>query len=396
MAKKTLDDINLKNQTVLMRVDFNVPIENGQIMSDKRITAALPSIEKVISSGGKLVLFSHLGRVKTEKDKERYSLKVVAEDLSKKLSKEVIFINKTHGPKLEKAIDNLKPGQVLMVENTRFEDLNNRAESSNSPVLGKYWASLGDVFVNDAFGTAHRSHASNVGIAQNIAVSAVGYLVEKELKMLGQGLDYPEHPFVAIVGGAKVSDKIKAVENLLQKADKVIITGGMASTFNKALGHKIGDSLVENDYVDLARRLLNKYKDKIVLSIDFAIAPKFTNAPRKETEGVDIPDHWMSLDIGHKSIALFQKTLHGAKTVVWNGPAGVTEFSNYEQGTIALAHAIAKQPGVFAIIGGGDSAAAAIKLGFESKFSHISTGGGASLAYMEGKPLPAIDVIQNA
>ncbi|MCK5945872.1 MAG: phosphoglycerate kinase, partial [Mycoplasmataceae bacterium] len=251
------------------------------------------------------------------------------------------------------------------------------------------------VFVNDAFGTAHRAHASNVGVSSNISESAVGLLVQNELEMLGKGLDTPQKPFVAIIGGAKVSDKIAVIENLLVKADKILIGGGMAYTFQKAQGHPIGDSLVENDFIDLAKEFLAKSNGKIILPIDHAIASTYADEPRKITEGIDIPEGTMSLDIGDKSIKLYEEALVGAKTVVWNGPMGVAEFENFKQGTESVAKAIVKQPGVFSVIGGGDSAAAAIKLGFEDKFTHISTGGGASLTYMEGKVLPGIEAIQN-
>lgn len=395
MRKRTLNDVNLKGKKVLMRVDFNVPIEQGHIQSDNRIIAALPSIKKVIESGGKLILFSHLGRIKTIADQEKNDLAPVATYLSQKLAKKVLFVKQTRGPELESAINSLLEGDVLMVQNTRYEDLNNKAESNNSPELGKYWASLGDIFINDAFGTAHRAHASNVGIATYIKQSAIGFLVEKELSMLSQGLDYPKHPFIAIIGGAKVSDKILLVKNLVKKADKVIITGGMATTFTKALGHSIGDSLVQIDFIEEAKKILKMHSDKVVLPRDFAISQKFANEKRQETEDLNIPEGYMALDVGHKTIKLYKEVLKGAKTVVWNGPAGVSEFSNYEAGTIAIARAIVAQRDIFSIIGGGDSAAAAIKLGFEHKFTHISTGGGASLEYMEGKALPGIEAIQN-
>ncbi len=395
MKKTTIDDLILKDKKVLMRVDFNVPIENGVITSDNRITAALPSIQKVINEGGKLILFSHLGRIKSVADKEKNDLAPVAKDLAKKLGKPVIFINETRGKKLETAINNLKDGDVLMVQNTRYEDLHNKAESNNNLELGAYWASLGDVFINDAFGTAHRAHASNVGIATHIKESAIGYLIEKELSMLSQGLDYPNHPFIAIIGGAKITDKILLIKNLLKKADKIIITGGMATTFTKSLGHSIGNSLVQLDFIDQAKTILKHAGDKIILPIDFAISKKFENSKRQEIDNQDVPKGYMVLDVGQKTIKLYQEVLKGARTVVWNGPAGVSEFSNYEAGTLGIARAIAAQPGVFSIVGGGDSAAAVIKLGFEHKFTHISTGGGASLEYMEGKSLPGIEVIKN-
>ncbi len=393
--KKTINDINLKGRKILVRVDFNVPIKDGVITSEKRIDAALQTIKKVIQDGGKAILFSHLGRISSEEDKANNSLEVVAKKLSEKIGKDVNFINATRGTELEEAINRMQNGDVLMFQNTRYEDLNNKAESKNDPELGKYWASLGDVFINDAFGTAHRAHASNVGIASNIAESALGYLVQNEVEMLGKGLDKPAHPFVAIVGGAKVSDKIAVIENLLQKADKILIGGGMAYTFLKAMGHEIGTSLLENDYLNMAKKFLSEGQDKIVLPIDHAISEGFADNERKCTEGIDVPEGYMGLDLGDKSIELYKKTLIGAKTVVWNGPMGVAEFENFKQGTEAVCKEIASQPGIFSVIGGGDSAAAAIKLGFEEKFTHISTGGGASLTYMEGKPLPGITSIQD-
>jgi len=284
-----------------------------------------------------------------------------------------------------------------MVENTRFEDFVNgilvKYESKNNLELGKYWASLGDVFINDAFGTAHRSHASNVGIAKHIKESGVGYLIKNELEMLSKGLNNPKSPFIAIIGGAKVSDKINVIDNLLKKADKILIGGGMAYTFEVAKGKKIGDSLIEKDKIELAQKYLKNAGDKLVLPIDHAISSEFSNNERKIVD--EIPDGYMGLDIGDKTIKLYSELLNGAKTVVWNGPMGVAEFSNFKNGTEAIAQAIANQNDLFSIIGGGDSAAAAIKLGFEDKFTHISTGGGASLQFMEGKTLPGIDAIEN-
>ena len=395
MNKKTIKDLEFKGKKVLVRVDFNVPIKGGVIQSDKRITAAMPTIKEIVKAGGKVILFSHLGRIKDESDKAEGDLAPVAKHLAKLLGQDVKFVNATRGPELEKAIDEMNEKEIIMFQNTRYEDLNGKAESKNSPELGKYWASLGDVFVNDAFGTAHRAHASNVGVSSNISESAVGLLVQNELEMLGKGLDTPQKPFVAIIGGAKVSDKIAVIENLLVKADKILIGGGMPYTFQKAQGHSIGDSLVENDFIDLAKEFLAKSNGKIILPIDHAIASTYADEPRKITEGIDIPEGTMSLDIGDKSIKLYEEALVGAKTVVWNGPMGVAEFENFKQGTESVAKAIVKQPGVFSVIGGGDSAAAAIKLGFEDKFTHISTGGGASLTYMEGKVLPGIEAIQN-
>ena len=396
--KKSIKDLgNLQGKTVLMRVDFNVPLKDGEITNDNRITAALPTIEYALNQGAKVVAFSHLGRVKEEADKASKSLAPVAVRLSELLGKEVKFVPETRGAKLEAAIKGLKDGEILMFENTRFEDVDGKKESKNDPELAKYWASLGDVYVNDAFGTAHRAHASNVGIASNIGEgnSASGFLVDKEIKFIGGAVDNPDRPLVAILGGAKVSDKIAVIENLLEKADKVIIGGGMAYTFMKAQGKEIGISLCENDKVEYARELMAKAGDKLILPIDTVVAKEFSNdAPSRVAEG-DIQADEEGLDIGPKSVELFKKTLEGAKTVIWNGPMGVFEMPNFAKGTIGVCEAIANLEGATTIIGGGDSATAAISLGYAEKFSHISTGGGASLEYLEGKVLPGIDSLSN-
>ena len=397
MAKKTLKDLDVKGKKVLVRVDFNVPIKDGVITNDNRITAALPTLKYILENGGKVIAFSHLGKVKEEADKASKTLAPVAKRLEELLGKPVKFVPETRGAALEKAVAELKDGEILMFENTRFEDLDGKKESKNDPELGKYWASLGDVFVNDAFGTAHRAHASNVGIASNIKESAVGFLVEKEIKFIGGAVDNPERPLVAILGGAKVSDKIGVIENLLDKADKVIIGGGMMFTFLKAEGKNTGSSLLEADKVELAASLIKKAKEKnveLLLPIDTVVAKEFKNDTEFKTVSVDdIEDGWMGLDIGEASIKLFSDALVGAKTVVWNGPMGVFEMENFAKGTIGVCKAIAELSEAKTIIGGGDSAAAAIQLGFADKFSHISTGGGASLEYLEGKVLPGVDAI---
>ena len=396
MAKLTLKDIDIKGKKVLVRVDFNVPMKDGVITDDNRIQAALPTIEYIIKHGGKAILFSHLGRVKTEEDKVKNSLKPVAKRLSELIERPVLFIPETRGKALEQAISKLEEGDVLMFENTRFEDLEGKKESGNNPELGKYWASLGDVFVNDAFGTAHRAHASNVGIASNIKVTVAGYLLEKEIKFIGEAVSNPARPFVAILGGAKVSDKISVIENLLNIADKVIIGGGMAYTFLAAQGHNIGESLCEEDKIDLAKDLLKKGKDKIVLPIDFAFTNEFKDSKPTHVGPIEsIKEGEMSLDIGPKSIELFGEVLKTAKTVVWNGPMGVFEMENYSKGTIGVCDVIAKNQNAVTIVGGGDSAAAAIQFGYQDKLTHISTGGGASLEYLEGKALPGVECITN-
>lgn len=395
MAKKIVSDLDLKGKVVLERADFNVPIKDGEITNDNRIVQALPTIKYIIEQGGKLVLFSHLGKVKEESDKEGLSLKPVAENLSKKLGKEVIFVPETRGEKLETAIENLNEGDVLLVENTRFEDLDGKKESKNDPELGKYWASLGDVFVNDAFGTAHREHASNVGISTHLETAA-GYLMEKEIKFIGGVVNDPQKTVVAILGGAKVSDKINVIKNLVNIADKILIGGGMAYTFIKAQGKEIGLSLLEEDKIDFAKDLLENNGDQIVLPVDCKIAKEFSNdAKITEVSINEIPSDQEAMDIGPKTVELFNKELQGAHTVVWNGPMGVFEFSNFAKGTIGVCESIAKLEDATTIIGGGDSAAAAISLGFEDDFTHISTGGGASLEYLEGKELPGIKAIND-
>jgi len=357
MAKLTVKDVDLKGKKVLVRVDFNVPVKDGVITNDNRITAALPTIKYILEQGGRAILFSHLGRVKEEADKEGKSLAPVAADLATKLGQEVKFIpGVTRGAELEAAVNALEDGQVLLVENTRFEDVDGKKESKNDPELGKYWASLGDgIFVNDAFGTAHRAHASNVGISANVEKAVAGFLLENEIAYIQEAVEAPERPFVAILGGSKVSDKIGVIENLLEKADKVLIGGGM------------------------------------ILPVDSKEANAFADYTEvKDTEGEAVDPGFLGLDIGPKSIAKFDEALTGAKTVVWNGPMGVFENPDFQAGTIGVMDAIVKQPGVKSIIGGGDSAAAAINLGRADKFSWISTGGGASMELLEGKVLPGL------
>ncbi|WJP98335.1 phosphoglycerate kinase [Macrococcus bovicus] len=395
MAKKIVSDLELKDKKVLVRADFNVPMKDGEITNDNRIVEALPTIKYIIEQGGIPVIFSHLGKVKTEEDKEKLSLQPVARRLAELLGTEVGFANVTRGEKLEASIQNLTPGDVFLVENTRFEDVDGKKESKNDPELGKYWASLGDVFVNDAFGTAHREHASNVGIAAHLD-SAAGFLMEKEIKFIGGVVENPERPFVAILGGAKVSDKIGVIENLLKVADKVLIGGGMAYTFLKAQGKEIGQSLLEEDKIDLAKDLLARGEGKIVLPVDAKVTKEFSNDGEiKELSVDEIPADEQALDIGPKTVELFEEQLKGAKTVVWNGPMGVFEMSNFAKGTIGVCEAIANLEDATTIIGGGDSAAAAMELGFADKFTHISTGGGASLEYLEGKELPGIKSISD-
>lgn len=398
MAKKIVTDLNVKGQKVLMRVDFNVPMKDGKITDENRIVAALPTIKYVLENGGRVIAFSHLGKVKTEEDLAKKSLRPVAERLAELLGQSVKFVPATRGAELEAAVAELKDGEIMMFENTRFEDLDGKKESKNNPELGKYWASLGDLFVNDAFGTAHRAHASNVGIAANIGEgkTVAGFLMEKEIKFIGGAVDNPERPLVAILGGAKVSDKIGVIENLLVKADKVLVGGAMMFTFLRALGKNTGTSLVEEDKIELAKELLAKANGKLVLPIDTVVAKEFNNDAAHVTVSVDeIPADQMGLDVGQGTVELFAKEIAGAKTVVWNGPMGVFEMPNFAKGTIGVCEAIANLTGATTIIGGGDSAAAAISLGYADKFTHISTGGGASLEYLEGKVLPGVESISD-
>ncbi|MDD1379316.1 phosphoglycerate kinase [Metamycoplasma hyosynoviae] len=396
--KKTIKDLNLKNKKVILRVDFNVPIADGKIMDTKRIDAALPTIQYILDKGASIIILSHLGRIKEEADKASKSLKIVAEKLQSLLPKiGVTFLAQTCGEEVEKAAKALKPGQILFLENTRFEDLNDKAESKNSEVLAKFWASLADVYVNDAFATAHRAHASTVGIANFIKESALGFLMQTEVENLSKLLKGFKRPFVSIIGGAKVSDKIKVLEKLFGIADKVLIGGGMAYTFKKAMGKEIGTSLFEPDRVEDVKKYLVEHKDKIVLPIDNAISTEFANLPAKFTtpDNDNIPEGYMGLDIGPETIKLFASEISNAKTIFWNGPLGVTEFSEYEKGTKSVAITIANKKDVFSVVGGGDSVTAINKLGYQDKFSFISTGGGASIEFIQNGTLPGIDAIQD-
>ncbi len=390
MAKKIVSDLNVKGKKVLIRVDFNVPMKDGVITDDTRIRAALPTIEYVVNHGGKAIVFSHLGRIKEEADLKKNDLTVVAKRLEELIKKPVHFVNATRGKALEEAALQLGEGEILMFQNTRYEDLDGKKESKNDPELGKYWASLGDVFVNDAFGTAHRAAASNVGIAANVSETAAGFLLEKEIKYIGGAVDEPVRPYIAILGGAKVSDKIGVIEALCEKADKILIGGAMMFTFLKALGKNIGVSKCEDDKLDLAKELLAKAGNKLVLPVDTVCAKEFADVPGVAKSVDDLAADDMGLDIGPKTLELFATVLAGAKTVVWNGPMGVFEMKNYAAGTIGVCELLANLKDANTIIGGGDSAAAAESLGYANKFSHISTGGGASLEYLEGKVLPGI------
>ena len=402
MAKLIVSDLDVKDKKVLVRVDFNVPIKDGVIGDDNRIVAALPTINYIIENGGKAILLSHLGRVKSDDDKKELSLKPVADRLSELLKKPVTFVPANEGKEVEDAVAKMQDGDVAVLENTRFQDIDNdfgKRESKNDPKLGEYWASLGDMYVNDAFGTAHRSHASNVGIAEAMKKDgkpvAAGFLMEKEIKFLGDAVANPVHPFVTILGGAKVSDKIDVITNLIPKSDHILIGGGMAYTFLAAQGHEIGKSLFEPDKVDLAKKLLKDADGKIVLPVGNVAATEFSNDAARKVVGDDIPENMMGLDIGPKTVAKFKDVLKDAKTVVWNGPMGAFEMSNFAEGTLEVGKALADLTDATTIIGGGDSTAAAKQLGIAPKITHISTGGGASLQYLEGKELPGIACISD-
>jgi len=384
MNKKTVRDIDLKGKRVLMRVDFNVPMEGGKVTDDKRIKASLPTIKYVLDQGASLVLMSHLGRPKGGFDPE-FSLKAAAEVLAGYLGIPVQMAPDCVGPEVEKMVKALKPGGVIMLENTRFHP----EEEKNDPELAKKMAALGDVYVNDAFGSAHRAHSSTEGVAHFLpAVS--GFLMEKELEYLGRATTNPEHPYIAILGGAKISDKILVVENLLNKCDKLIIGGGMANTFLAAKGLNMQDSLVEPGSVDTAKAILAKSGSRIVLPVDAVIADKFEAEANSKTVDVDkIPAGWRMMDVGPKTLELYKETLKGAKLIVWNGPVGVFEMPKFAEGTFALARLLAES-GATTVIGGGDSASAVKKAGVANKMTFVSTGGGASLEFLEGKELPGV------
>lgn len=387
--KKTVKDIDVKGKRVLVRVDFNVPIKEGKVEDDTRIIASLPTLNYLLDQGASLVLVSHLGRPKGEPMPE-YSMKPVASHLSKLLGKPVAFAEDCVGPVAEKAASQLMPGDVLVLENTRFH----AGETKNDPEMSKQLASLADIFVNDAFGSAHRAHASTEGVAHFLPAVA-GFLMEEEIRYLGQAIANPTRPFLAILGGAKISDKIGVIKNLLSKADQVIIGGGMANTFFKAQGYPIGDSLVEDESLDIARELIASGSDKLRLPIDVVIADKFDNGAERRIMAMGpIPDGWRILDIGPETLETFSKLIAVAGTVVWNGPMGVFEFPRFAQGTYGLALAVANSKAT-SIIGGGDSVSAVKKSGVADKITHISTGGGASLEMLEGLVLPGLAALQD-
>lgn len=389
---KTIKDINLENKKVLIRCDFNVPMKEGKIVDDTRITAALPTIQYALNNNAKVILFSHLGRVKEEADLAKNNLAPVAKRLEELLNQSVTFIEETRGEKLENAINNMKEKDVILVQNTRYEDLDGKKESKNDPELGKYWASLGDVFVNDAFGTIHRAHASNVGIASHLE-SCIGFLIEKELTALKE-LDNPEHPFIVVLGGAKVADKIGVIENLVKKADKILIGGGMAFTFLKAEGYEIGNSLLDEENIDFCKSIVKEYPNKIVLPVDVAVTTEYSEKEEYKVKDIsDLEYNEMGLDIGPNTESLFENYLKDAKIAVWNGPLGVYEFEKYKQGTNHVLQFIVDN-NIKVILGGGDIVAAASTSGYKDKVYHASTGGGATLEYLEGKTLPGLEAIK--
>jgi len=392
MNKLTIDNLQLKGKRVLMRVDFNVPLdENQNITDDTRIRASLPSILKVINDGGRLILMSHLGRPKG-KPNPKFSLKPVAEKLSQLIGKEVKFAPDCVGEEIKKMSDELKDGEVLLLENLRFHE----EEEKNDAEFAKKLAELGDVYVNDAFGSAHRAHASTEGVTKHFRENAAGYLMQKELEYLSKAVGNPERPYTAILGGAKISGKIDVIQNLMSKVDNLLIGGGMAFTFLRAMGLEIGKSLLEEDRIEMAKEILEKAKTQninLVLPVDVVIANSFSNDAKTEIVDVNsIRPDWQGLDIGPKTIELFKSYIGNSKTVVWNGPMGVFEFDNFAKGTFEIAKALAdaSQNGVVTIVGGGDSSAAIAKAGLEDKVSHVSTGGGASLEFLEGKALPGV------
>jgi len=384
---KTIEDFSLKGKKVIIRCDLNVPVKDGIILDDNRIKESVKTIKYAIRKGAKIIILSHLGRIKEESDLEKNNLEIVSKALAKALKHKVIFINKTKGKEVEEAINNMKNKDVVMLQNTRYEDLKGKKESSNDKKLGKYWANLADIYINDAFGTCHRSHASNVGISKEIEEKGIGYLVEKELANLQKAIS-PKKPFVTIMGGAKISDKIKIIESLASKSDYLLIGGAMAFTFLKASGFKVGKSLVDEDSLEFAKKLLEKYPDNIVLPIDAIVYDENV----RECFINEIKDDEIGYDIGPKTLEVFTQYLEDAKTIFWNGPVGFFEDERFENGTKKLCEIISKTKAQ-TIVGGGDTASAVIKFGYKEKFC-ISTGGGASLEYIASGSLPAIEVLK--
>ena len=386
--KKTIKDYDLNNKKVIIRCDFNVPIKEGKIVDDNRIVQSLTTIKYALDNNAKLILMSHLGRIKEEEDKAKNSLVLVANRLSELLGREVKFSHSTRGPELENLVNSLNPGDILLMENTRFEDVPDKKESGNDPELGAYWASLGEIFINDAFGTCHRAHASNVGIASHLP-SGLGFLVEKEVNALSVLVE-PVHPFVVVLGGSKVADKIGVIENLVKKADKIIIGGGMAYTFLKAKGVNIGKSILDEENIEFCKGILANYSEKIVLPVDNLVTKEFSNDVEiRVADSTNILEDEMGMDIGPKTVELFSSVLDTAKIVFWNGPLGVYEMSNFTKGTEKVLEKLVSIDAT-TILGGGDIVAAATNLGYKDKVTHASTGGGVTLEFMEGKELPGV------
>lgn len=390
MIKKTVRDADVEGKRVLVRVDFNVPLEDGRVTDDTRIRAALPTIRYLLDRDAVVILASHLGRPKGKVD-EQYRMAPIADRLSELLDRPVIKLNDCVGPEVQEAVRQAKPGDVLMLENTRFH----AEETDNEASFARELASLAELYVNDAFGSAHRAHASTEGVAHHLPAVA-GFLMEKELEFLGRALSSPERPFIAILGGAKISDKIGVIENLLDKVDAILIGGGMANTFLRADGYDVAESLVEEESVDTARELIRRGGDRIVLPVDVVVADRFDADAFSQVVTVgSVPPGWRILDVGTRTLELFKEELEGAKTVVWNGPMGVFEFPKFAYGTEAVARMLAALPDATTIIGGGDSAAAVERSGLAGEMTHISTGGGASLEFLEGKTLPGVAALQD-
>ena len=391
--KKTIKDYNLEGKKVIIRVDFNVPIKDEEIQDDNRIKQSLETIKYALDHNAKIILLSHLGRVKTSDDKIKNTLEPVALRLSELLDKEIIFVTETRGELLETEINNMKNGDIILVENTRYEDLNGKLESGNNEELGAYWASLGDIFINDAFGTSHRSHASNVGIASHLP-NGIGFLIEKELNVIEKAIKNPKRPFTVILGGSKVSDKIGVIENLVNVADYILIGGGMAFTFLKALDINIGSSIVDEESIDFCKKILEKNKEKIILPIDVITSTSIEEPLNIRKIFIkDIKENEIGLDIGKQTIELFKEYIEKSNTIIWNGPVGKFETKEFSNGTKELCE-IVKTVST-SIIGGGDTASAVINLGYKDSFTHISTGGGATLELLEGKKLPGIEIIED-
>ncbi|MEG2311257.1 MAG: phosphoglycerate kinase [Bacilli bacterium] len=390
---KSIKEFDLKNKKVIIRVDFNVPIKDGIIIDDYRIKESLATINYAIEKQAKIILLSHLGRIKTKQDKINNTLEPVAKRLSMYLNQEVIFINETRGEKLEAAVDKLKSGEVLLIENTRFEDLDNKKESNNNQKLGQYWASLGDIFINDAFGTCHREHASNVGIASNLP-SGIGYLLQKEIEVFKSIINNPKHPLILILGGSKIKDKIGVIKNLITKVDYLLIGGAMANTFLNASGLKVGKSLIDEENITFCQELLKKYSTKIILPIDVVTGLEISEKTLSRTCFIsDINENEMCLDIGPNTLKIFKQYLKDSQLIIWNGPMGACEIKKFNQGTKELIKIIS-QTGATSIIGGGDTASAIINMGYKNKISYISTGGGATLELLAGKVLPGIRILE--